>query len=306
VEPDRRLDPPAAAALDVTSEEFVEHRPMLLGLAYRLLGSLHDAEDVLQEAYLRWSAADRADVAQPRRYLTRVVARLAVDHLRARQARRESYVGEWLPEPVATDPSPFGAVDTSDLSVAVLHLMEQLTPPQRAVYVLRTAFGLPYDEIALIVDRSAADCRQLFRRAEHALHDGRPRFTPVPAEHERLLSGFVAAARAGDLTRLGELLHSDVVAWSDGGGRVRAAVRPIRSAAKVARFFGAIYSRSPAMRLVPLRLNGTPALYVEHPRSRHVLFVDADATGIRGLYIVANPDKISDVAVPATGAGLGT
>ena len=171
---------------------------MLAGLAYRLLGSWHDSEDVLQDAYVRWSAADRADVAEPRRYLTRVVTRLAVDVLRTRQARRESYTGEWLPEPVPSD--PFGAVDTSDLSLAVLHVMERLTPPQRAVYVLRTAFTLPYDEIAEILDRSPADCRQLHRRAVQALDLDGPRFEPSTDEQRRLLLDFVAAARDGDRT----------------------------------------------------------------------------------------------------------
>jgi RNA polymerase sigma factor (sigma-70 family) len=296
---------PAGVGAASATEEFVRHRPMLRGLAYRLVGSLHDADDVLQEAYLRWAGADRSAVAEPRRYLTRVVARLATDHLRARQRRRESYVGEWLPEPVATGPSPFGAVDTSDLSIAVLHLMEQLTPPQRAVYVLRTAFGLPYEEIAGIVDRGADDCRQLYRRAGQALLEGRRRF-PVPAdEHRRLLIDFVAAARQGDLHRLHRLLHADAVAWSDGGGRVRAARHPIRSAAKVARFFGSIYSRRPDLSVEPVELNGTPAVLVSNPRTRHLLLLDVDGGAIRHLYVVANPDKLGAVPPGVTPPGAG-
>ncbi|MEV6344060.1 RNA polymerase sigma factor SigJ [Actinoplanes sp. NPDC051851] len=274
------------------SAEFVRHRPMLRGLAYRLVGTVHDTDDVLQEAYLRWVAADRSAVAQPRRYLTRVVARLAVDQLRARQARRESYVGEWLPEPVATGASPFGAVDTSDLSIAVLHLMERLTPPQRAVFVLRTAFDLPYGEIAGIVDRAEDDCRQLFHRAERALHDGRTRFAAPADQHRRLLTGFVAAAREGDLTRLHRLLHADVIAWSDGGGRTRSARRPIRSAAKVGRFFAAVYGRAPVMEVAPLELNGAPALRITYPRSHHVLMLAVEADVICRLYVVSNPDKL--------------
>lgn len=265
---------------------------MLTGLAYRLLGSVHDAEDVLQEAYLRWSAADRSAVEQPRRYLTRVVARLAVDQLRARQARRESYVGEWLPEPVATGPSPFREVDTSDLSFAVLHLMEQLTPPQRAVYVLRTAFDLPYAEIATIVGRREEDCRQLFRRADRALHENRPRFTPAPAEHRRLLEDFVAAARGGDLDRLRALLHDDVMSWSDGGGRVRAALRPLMSPAKVARFFRAIYTRPAEFRAEPLDVNGAPALLVRHGPNRHLLMIEPRDGRIGKIFVQANPDKL--------------
>jgi RNA polymerase sigma-70 factor (ECF subfamily) len=170
-------------------------------------------------------------VAEPRRYLTRVVARLAVDALRARQARRESYLGPWLPEPVATAGAPFGPVDPSDLSMAVLYLMERLTPPQRAVCVLRDAFELPYAEIGEILGRGADDCRQLHRRAVAALRAGRPRFTAAPAEHRRLLAAFVAAARDGDLPRLETLLHADVVAYTDGGGHTRAARRPVAGAA---------------------------------------------------------------------------
>ena len=279
------------------ADEFVRHRPMLFGLAYRLLGSVHDADDVLQDAYLRWAGTDRAAVAQPRRYLTRVVARLAVDQLRARRTRRESYVGEWLPEPVATDPSPFDAVDTSDLSIAVLHLMEQLTPPQRAVFVLRSAFDLPYDEIAGIVERTVEDCRQLHHRAERALRDGRARFAPTPAEHRRLLADFVAAAREGDVNRLHGLLHADVVCWSDGGGRIRTARRPTRSAPKVARFFAAIYSRQPALRAVPLEVNAAPAMLIVYPRSRHLLVLDVAADAIRRIFVLANPDKLG--AVPS-------
>lgn len=285
------------------SSAFLEHRPMLYGLAYRLLGGVHDAEDVLQEAYLRWTRADRSDVAEPRRYLTRVVARLAVDLLRARQARREQYVGTWLPEPVATplgstEPSPFAAVDTSELSIAVLHLMERLTPPQRAVYVLRTAFELPYPEIAAILDRGVEDCRQLYHRAVAAL-GGRPRFSTDPAEHGRLLDGFVAAARRGDVAQLERLLHQDVVAWSDGGGKVQAARNPILGRAKVMRFFTAVLRRAPECTTVGA--NGTPGILVAAPDpwTLHAAVVDGR---IRHLYIVRNPEKLSTfAATPSIG-----
>ncbi|HYN93616.1 MAG TPA: RNA polymerase sigma factor SigJ [Pilimelia sp.] len=307
MEPDRGVVEDAAAGAGLTAAGmaaagmaaagFVAHRPMLYGLAYRLLGSSYDADDVLQEAYLRWARADRSTVAEPRRYLTRVVARLAIDHLRARQARRETYVGEWLPEPVATDPSPFGAVDTTDLSLAVLHLMEQLTPPQRAVYVLRTAFELPYDEIAGIVDRTVADCRQLHVRATRALRDRRPRFAPGRAEHRRLLGDFVAAAREGDLARLERLLHEDVVAWSDGGGRAGVARKPIAARARVARFFAVIYERAAFLTASPVELNGAPALVLAGPKGRHVLAAEMDQGAIIRLFVVANPAKLT--AVPS-------
>ncbi|MFG1819771.1 sigma-70 family RNA polymerase sigma factor [Kribbella sp. NPDC049174] len=223
MEPSDDHEQEAAGARRLTSAlpEFQSARGMLASLAYRLLGSWHDTEDVLQEAYVRWSGVDRAEVLEPRRYLTRVVTRLAIDVLRTRQARRESYLGEWLPEPVPAD--PFAPVDTSDLSLAVLHLMERLTPPQRAVYVLRTAFVLPYDEIAEILGRSPEDCRQLHTRASKALDREGPRFEPSPVEQQRLLLDFVSAARDGDLARLESMLKESVTEWSDGGGKPRIA-----------------------------------------------------------------------------------
>ncbi|MEV0003222.1 sigma-70 family RNA polymerase sigma factor [Micromonospora sp. NPDC050980] len=199
-----------AAAAAEAAGALTAYRPMLLGLAYRLLGSLHDAEDVLSEAYLRWLDVDRRAVTEPRRYLSRVVTRLALDRLRARQASRETYVGPWLPEPVPTDPSPFGPLETVELretgSTALLHLLERLTPPERAVYVLHTAFAVPYAEVGDILDRSAADCRQLHHRAASRLARERRRFTAGPAEQRRLLDAFLAAARDGDLARLTDLV----------------------------------------------------------------------------------------------------
>ncbi|GAB3873395.1 sigma-70 family RNA polymerase sigma factor [Dactylosporangium cerinum] len=312
------------------NEDFLAHRRMLLGLAYRMLGTLHDAEDVLQEAYLRWTRADRSDVVEPRRYLTRVVTRLAVDALRARQSRREEYVGTWLPEPVntgrrdpvsasdlfsasnlhsasnlysasnlagASDPvDTADLIDTSDLSIAVLHLMERLTPPQRAVYVLRTAFELPYAEIAAILDRSEEDSRQLHHRAGAALA-GRARFSTDPAEHTRLLEGFVAAARDGDVERLEQLLHEDVVAWNDGGGKVRTGPNPIRGRAKVVRFFVAIMRRhTPAgprpFTAVPTGVNGQYALLVD-ANYRYTMCVNVVDGRIQDLFRIANPAKLS-------------
>ncbi|MEU4295527.1 sigma-70 family RNA polymerase sigma factor [Kribbella sp. NPDC026596] len=275
-----------------TLQEFQSARDMLAGLAYRLLGSWHDSEDVLQDAYVRWSAADRTDVAEPRRYLTRVVTRLAVDVLRTRQTRRESYTGEWLPEPVPSD--PFGAVDTSDLSLAVLHVMERLTPPQRAVYVLRTAFTLPYDEIAGILDRSPADCRQLHRRAVQALDLDGPRFEPSTDEQRRLLLDFVAAARDGDLSRLQAMLKDSVTSWTDGGGARRAARKPVVGRERVAQFFAHIYTR-PNLSVRPVQLVTGPALDIVIGDRRHVLALEFDGDQIAGIRVVISPDKLSAI-----------
>ncbi|MGN9804613.1 RNA polymerase sigma factor SigJ [Micromonospora sp. L32] len=274
------------------------HRPMLLGLAYRLLGSLHDAEDVLQEAYLRWLDVDRESVAEPRRYLSRVVTRLALDRLRARQAARETYVGPWLPEPVPTEPSPFGPLDSAELrdsvSMALLHLLERLTPPERAVYVLHTAFAVPYAEIGDILDRSAADCRQLHHRAVARLAEGRRRFNADRAEQRRLLEAFLAAARDGDLPRLTELVATDAVAWTDGGGAARAARNPVRGANRIARFFAGIYARPRAVTATPAELNGQPALLIRWSDGARYTLTVATADGrITGFYLVGNPTKLS-------------
>ncbi|MER7335631.1 MULTISPECIES: RNA polymerase sigma factor SigJ [unclassified Micromonospora] len=280
----------AAGALDA-------HRPMLLGLAYRLLGSRHDAEDVLQEAYLRWLGVDRATVAEPRRYLSRVVTRLALDRLRARRAARETYVGPWLPEPVPTAPSPFGPLDSVELrdsvSTALLHLLERLTPPERAVYVLHTAFDLPYAEIADILDRSVADCRQLHHRAVARIGQDRRRFTAGRAEQERLLDAFLAAARDGDLAALTGLVARDAIAWTDGGGRVKAARNPVTGADRVARFFTGLYGPGRTFTSRRLELNGQPAVLIIRPDGgRYALTLAAAGGRITGFYVVGNPDKL--------------
>ncbi|WP_245719080.1 RNA polymerase sigma factor SigJ [Micromonospora rhizosphaerae] len=305
MEPDRGDQPDPAADRGVTTSAAAQaagalqaHRPMLLGLAYRLLGSLHDAEDVLQEAYLRWLGADRESVAEPRRYLSRVVTRLALDRLRARQAARETYVGPWLPEPVPTAPSPFGPLDSVELrdslSAALLHLLERLTPPERAVYVLHTAFALPYAEIAEILDRSVADCRQLHHRAAARIIDDRRRFTAGPAEQRRLLDAFLAAARDGDLDGLTKLVAADATAWTDGGGAVSAALNPVHGADRIARFFAGIYGRRPTVEWASLELNGGPALLLRWPSGvRYTLTVAAAHGRITNLYLVGNPAKLS-------------
>ncbi|MEH0846337.1 RNA polymerase sigma factor SigJ [Micromonospora sp. CPCC 205711] len=305
MEPGRGDQPDPAADGGVTglgaeqaAGALTAHRPMLLGLAYRLLGSVDDAEDVLQEAYLRWVGVDRAAVAEPRRYLSRVVTRLALDRLRARRAAREAYVGPWLPEPVATAPSPFGPLERAELrdslSVALLHVLERLTPPERAVWVLRTAFELPYAEIAGILDRSVADCRQLHHRAEERVRADRRRFTADRAEQERLLDAFLRAAREGDLTTLTALVAEDATAWTDGGGRVRAARNPITGADRIARFFIGVHGPGrlpPAVRR--LELNGQPAALITRPDGSTYALTVAGADGlVTGVHLVGNPDKL--------------
>ena len=283
---------------DAAATELVAHRPMLYGLAYRILGSAHDADDVLQDAYLRWRSADRAAVADPRRYLSRVVTHLAMDVLRRRQAARETYVGPWLPEPVpsATLAPDEAAEQRESLSIAALHLLERLTPAQRAVFVLHTAFGLPYAEIADALDRSEADCRQLHRRAAARLADGAARRPVGPAAQRRLLTGLLAAARQGDVATLTAMLAADVTAWSDGGGRVKAAPRPVHGAAKVARFLAGVYAPDATLDARPVEVNGGPAVVVRSSTMFHVLALAAHDDGVSGIYLISNPDKLQLVS----------
>ncbi|MEW2521174.1 RNA polymerase sigma factor SigJ [Actinacidiphila alni] len=297
-----------ATATDTPEAVFEEHRGLLLGLAYRLLGSMWDAEDTVQEAYLRWTRTDRAQVREPRAFLVTVVSRLALDQLRSARVTREAYVGPWLPEPV--DTAAVGPLDTAELrdtlSFATLHLMERLTPPERAVFVLREAFELPYDAIAEIVGATAANCRQLHHRAAKRLADERGadagavpaagRFQPSGEEHTRLLTRFMSAARDGDLAALTELLSEDVTAWNDGGGKVRAALRPIVGRDAVTAFVLGLAARYPFEHLRIGEANGQPALRVTLEGREQVTLLDVRDGRIRALFAVLNPDKLTRLA----------
>ena len=227
---------------------FEEHRQDLARLAYRMLGSLTDSDDVLQEAYLRWSRQDRTTVRSPRAYLTSVVTRLCIDQRRTIEARKETYVGPWLPEPVVErgDVTASQRAELAEsLSLAFLIALETLTPLERAAYLLRQTFDFEYDEIAAILDKSADNCRQLVSRAQAHLRAGRPRFEAKPDEAERITAAFLEACASGELNRLVDLLASDAVLYSDGGGKVLAALAPIRGADRVGRFFLGVLKKSP-------------------------------------------------------------
>jgi RNA polymerase sigma-70 factor (ECF subfamily) len=290
------------------TDDFERLRPVLLGLAYRLLGSMWDAEDVVQEAYVRWMRTDRQQVREPRALLFTVVSRLALDQLRSARVTRAAYTGPWLPEPVAAD--TFGPADTAELrdtlSYATLHLMERLAPPERAVFVLREAFDLPYDEIAAIVGRPAGSCRQLHRRAALRLAEGRdPRFTPSPGEHRALLARFLQAARGGDLTALTDLLSEDVVAYNDGGGQVRAALRPVTGRHDVLAFVAGLMTRYPVTRADLTEANGEPAIWTEIGGRPQLVAFDVRGGRIHAIYGVLNPDKLGRLAAGPTGGPRG-
>ncbi|QFY07018.1 RNA polymerase sigma-70 factor [Nonomuraea phyllanthi] len=281
----------------IPAVEFEEYRPMLLGLAYRLLGSMWDAEDVVQEAWLRWEGADQDEIREPRAFLLTVVSRLAIDQLRSARVRREAYTGPWLPEPVMT--SEAGPLDTAELrdtvSFATLHLMERLSPPERAVFVLREAFELPYNEIAEIVGSSVANARQLHHRASARLAEGRDRFRPSAQDHTELLTRFIDAASGGDLAALAELFHEDVVAYNDGGGKVKAALRPLLGRRKVVGFLAGLLKRYEVRDARLIDVNGWPAVWAVINGSSQVVAIDIRDGLISGVYSVLNPDKLARV-----------
>jgi RNA polymerase sigma-70 factor (ECF subfamily) len=280
-----------------------EHRPRLLGLAYRMLGDVDEAEDVVQEAFLRWQLTDQHAVRSPEAWLMTVVTRLSVDRLRRLKTERSTYPGPWLPEPVATDPAlapamppaPDHAAElASDLSVALLVLLERLAPEERAAFLLREVFDSDYEEIAQILQRSSDAVRQMVHRARTRVRNERTRVVAPPGEHERLLERFVDAIAADDAPALLALLAPDVALASDGGGQARAARQWLLGPDRVARFllgvsrkFGQSFSR----RLT--QLNGLPAMLV---LNEGVLVsattVDVEDGRIRALHIIRNPDKL--------------
>jgi RNA polymerase sigma-70 factor (ECF subfamily) len=287
---------------DVEVDVFERVRPRLFGIAYRLLGSVQDSEDVLQEAWLRWETADRDAVTEPGAYLATIVTRLSIASLTRARAVRESYVGPWLPEPVDTSADPLlGAERAEALSFAVLVLLEKLTPAERAAFVLHAAFDYPHARVAEVLETSEANARQLFARARKHLDGARPR--PVPAaERARLLGAFLAAAGDGDLDALEAVLASDVVSISDGGGRVPAARKIVDGPERVAHFLlGVLEKFGQGITPVPVVVNGEAAMLgVRADGSPLALWtVDAGADGIQGVFIVLNPDKLSRFGGPS-------
>lgn len=288
---------------DTVTELFEEHRPFLTGVAYRMLGGVADAEDVVQEAWLRWSSAEHEEVREPRAFLMRITTRLAIDRLRQLRSRREAYVGPWLPEPVTTEFGPAvadsaeRAVLADTVSLAVLVVLESLSPLERAVFVLREAFGFPYAEIGATLDRSEAAVRQLAGRAKRHVEERKPRYEVDPVVRRDLTERFLAAASGGDLEQLLALLAPDVRLVSDSGGKAKAPRRIIETADKVGRFLLAVAQDGPAMAQVRiLELNGGPALVFSVGGQVDTVFQTAVDDGvIQCVYVIRNPDKLSGV-----------
>jgi RNA polymerase sigma-70 factor, ECF subfamily len=279
---------------------FEDYRNLLFSVAYRVLGSAVDAEDAVQDAWVRWSAADRSQVADPKAYLVRIVTNVAMDRLRAAARQRETYVGPWLPEPVITDET----TDAESVSTALLVVLESLTPLERAVFVLKEAFGFGYGEIADAVERSEETVRQAAHRARAHVRARRPRFHADRARQRAVTERFFTAAGGGDINTLMQLLAPDVTLWTDGGGKVRQATRPVVGAERVAKWFAGVGTRPyegvlPADMLAEVvDLNGAPGVvFTGDGRVIATLTVDLDADGrIIAIHNVANPDKLHAVA----------
>ncbi|MFF3214543.1 RNA polymerase sigma-70 factor [Streptomyces sp. NPDC002886] len=286
-----------------TAQEFEAHRPRLFSLAYRMLGSAAEAEDAVQDAYLRWHGADRGQVVAPGAWLAKVVTNLCLNRLASARVRREEYFGPWIPEPVGTGAGVLGPMETAEqrdsVSFAVLTLMERLSPPERAAVVLRDAFDYSHRDIAGVLDCSEANARQLYRRAKQHLADGRPRFTSSREQDDELLARFLAAASEGAMDQLEQLLSEQVVVWSDGGGKASAASRPVAGRDNAARFLAGLFARwVSGVQISFAEVNGVPAV---------LGWADGELTafgalelgegGITGVRLVLNPDKLAFLAI---------
>jgi RNA polymerase sigma-70 factor (ECF subfamily) len=275
---------------------------MLFSIAYRMLGSVMDAEDLVQETYLRWEEARETDVRSPRAYLTTIVTRLALNHLRAARTKRETYVGPWLPEPLVTEDPPDTVELAESLSMAFLVLLERLAPVERAAFLLHEVFDFEYAEIARVLDKTEANSRQLVARARKRVGSPQARFEADPAQARRLVEKFTQAAFAGDMEGLVALLAEDITLWGDGGGRVPgAALKPVRGAASVARLALGVMERIvPKDTIVrPSAINGQPGFiaYV-NGRPLSALIFDIRDGRIQTIYAVGNPDKLRSLPAP--------
>lgn len=299
---------------DLGQQVFHQHRNLLFSVAYRLLGTAADAEDAVQDAWIKWSSADRSQVADPKAYLTRIVSNLALERLRSTRHKRETYVGPWLPEPILTSRDTAEAVaDAESVSMAMLVVLETLSPLERAVFVLKEVFGFSHAEIAEAVERSEAAVRQAAHRAREHVRARRPRFTTDRSRQREVTERFFAAATGGDVNALMELLSPDVTLWTDGGGKVRQALRPVVGAPTVAAWFAAIGTVTyqgiePAdMNAELVEINGGPGvLFSGSGRVIATVTFDFGADGrIASIHNVANPDKLQAIA-DGTAHDIGT
>jgi RNA polymerase sigma-70 factor, ECF subfamily len=290
---------------DQRLDTFLQYRPLLLSIAYRMLGSMSDAEDMLQESFLRWQQSSEVDIRCPRAFLVTVITRLCINQLQSARMQREQYFGEWLPEPVVStpesDPSMLPQMDES-LSIAFLVILERLAPVQRAVFLLREVFDYEYLEIARIVSQTEVNCRQIFRRARLHIKEIRPRFDASTAQKEKLVREFMAATARGDIEGLLQLFAQDIAIHTDGGGKASATVNPVYGTLNASRLvvYGNKKFRSEAAVVKFAMVNGQPGIVTYlHGRAETVLALDILDEQIRKVYILRNPDKLQ--VVPHSG-----
>jgi RNA polymerase sigma-70 factor (TIGR02957 family) len=285
--------------------EMMDVRPQLFAIAYRMVGSVSDAEEIVQEAHFRLQRAlgSGTEVESPPAYLTTVTTRLAIDHLRSARVSRESYVGTWLPEPMLTEPDPSEHVAMSDsLSLSFLVLLETLSPVERAVFLLREVFDYPYNEIAQIIDKSEANCRQVFSRARRRIDEGKPRFEVSREQRDQLTATFLHAAQEGNVDELVELLAADAAFYGDGGGKALAVPAPVFGRTRVARLLAGFFRRYRDVggRLSPALVNGQPGLlgFDANDRLINVFALDIVEGVIQTVRSIVNPDKLGHLGYP--------
>ena len=283
--------------------EFDRYRPLLFSIAYRMLGAVADAEDMVQETFIRWQQASGEKVRSPKAFLVTIISRLCINQLESARVKREEYVGEWLPEPVVTDPAsdPLEIVRVDEsLSIAFLTVLERLNPLERAVFLLHEVFEYEYVEIAAALERSEANCRQILKRAREHVREARPRLKAPNHEHDELLGKFLQATRSGDLEGLMSLLSADVVLHTDGGGKGPALPNRLHGAEKVARAALGGFQRLPKRPSgYVLQINGENALagYIDG-KPFSVITLDTEDGRIRAIYVVSNPDKLTHLPAP--------
>ena len=281
--------------MDNRLQTFEQQRPLLFSIAYRMLGSVMEAEDAVQETYLRYMATDADAIQSPKAFLSTVVTRLCLDQLKSVRVKREDYFGPWLPEPLLTADAPDELLARHEsISMAFLLLLETLSPVERAVFLLREVFDYDYEAIAQIVGKSEANCRQLHSRAKKHIHSGRPRFTPSPQEQQQLVGKLLAAMQLGDSDAFAALLAEDVELRSDGGGKASAATHPLSGRQTVMRFLLGLYNRRPPNSSIELtEINGAPAWVVRvDGKIDNVMSFELGNTAICGVRIVRNPEKL--------------
>ncbi len=285
----------------MTEDPFVTHRSLLFTVAYEMLSSAADAEDVVQETWLRWADVDQAEVRHPRAYLVRIVTRQALNRLRALSRRREEYVGEWLPEPLLTSPDVAEDVELAEsVSIAMLTVLETLGPAERATFVLREVFDTPFDEIAAALDKSPSAVRQIAHRAREHVAARRPRMEVSTTEQQAVVERFLTAVNTGDVQGLFDVMAPDVVLVADGGGLVAAVRHPVTGAQRVARLLAGIAAFAPGALVRTMWLNGAPAVRIDLDGELDTaVSLVVDGGLVTRIYAVRNPQKLARLDEPA-------